>query len=160
MPRREAALVYIDPSEWVRFKQTLDQDKFGKALARDLPKRVKEIGSRGIDKVTAKLEEPTPGGNSPGEGLAAIVASLKTQLSFARLAAGVRWTASASGLPVAHKGLLNVYNTKTFRNPVARTGRGNPYFGSVLFGVADSEMIAEMREALNTANRAIGARGL
>ena len=159
MARREAPLVYIDTTEWVKFKKILDQDKFGKKLATQLRKRIKEIGNRGVTAVRAKLDEPTPAGNPSGDGLAAIAATLKTVVSFTQASAGVKITASASRLDSAHKGLLNVYNMKSFNNPKANTGRGNPYFGAVLWRVADKQLISEMREAMQIALEGIGARG-
>lgn len=158
MPRREQPLVWIDPTEWVRFKKMLDQDVFGKTLLRQLRAKMKELGGVAVDAAKKKLDEPTPLGNEPGEGLAAIAAMLKTQVSFSKTGAGVRITATAARLPQAHKGLLKAYNSKTYKQGEEKSGRGNPYFGAAIYPVVDKRLIKDMREALAVAAKAIGAR--
>ena len=88
----------------------------------------------------------------------AISDSVKTVVSFTKSGAGVRITASASGLPAEHKGLLNVYNKRAFKNPVEVTGKGRPYFGAVIYPTVKGEAVDQIRAALTVATNAIGAR--
>jgi hypothetical protein len=86
-------------------------------------------------------------------------------VSFAKRSAGARIVTSASRLPSAHKGLLNVYNKKSFRHPVfgdkdvwvAQEGR--PYFGSVILKAMNDAVANEIFSAIDDAVKAAGAKG-
>ena len=86
-------------------------------------------------------------------------------VSFAKRAAGAKITTGSSKLAAENKGLLNVYNKKTFRHPVFGDKenwveqQGRPYFGSVIQKALDRALVEEVRAALDEAATAIGARG-
>lgn len=156
--------VTIDPQQWHRFKQ--DLDKFDPAITRALRKRIRNAGNIAADKVKDELRLSSPaGGPDSGEGRQALIAATRVSVSFGRSAAGVKITTGSSRLAAEHKGLLHVYNKKSFRHPVYGnravwvTQEGRPYFGSVIQKAIDREIIAEIRAALDEAVTAIGARG-
>lgn len=157
--------VVIDPAEWFRFKQELD--RFDPALAKALRKRIRNAGMIAAEQVKATLAMPSPGGGpDDGASRAALIAATRVSVSFAKRAAGAKITTGSSKLDAAHKGLLKVYNKKTFRHPVfgdrsnwvAQEGR--PYFGTVIQKALDRALINEVQAALAEAAAAIGAKGI
>lgn len=156
--------VVIDPGEWFRLKQELD--RFDPALAKALRKRIRNAGMVAADAVKATLALSSPGGG-PDEGAsrAALIAATRVSVSFGKKAAGAKIVTGSNRLPPEHKGLLNVYNKKTFRHPVFgdKTNwvvqQGRPYFGSVIQEALDRALITEVQAALADAASAIGARG-
>ena len=157
--------VTIDPAEWHKAKQDLDQ--FDPALSRALRKRLREVGDRAVEKVKETLEMPSPdGGPDVGTGRAALASATRVSVSFAKRAAGVKITTSPSKLAAEHKGLLSVYNMRSFRHPVMGnrdnwvSQQGRPYFYKPIGEVVDRDMVDQMQEALDDAMRAIGARAL
>jgi len=155
--------IVIDPQEWFRLKQQLDA--FDPALAKGLRKRIRNAGQVGAEAVKTRLRLPSPGdGPDSGEGRAALIAATKVSVSFAKRAAGARIATGSSRLSAAHKGLLNVYNKKTFRHPtfgdrdnwVEQEGR--PYFGAAIYDAINQAVVNEIWSALDDATKAIGAR--
>ena len=104
------------------------------------------------------------GGDNSGEGRAALIAATKVSVSFSRRAAGAKIVTGSSKLSAAHKGLLNVYNKKSFRHPVYGNKavwveqQGRPYFGSAITQAMNHAVVEEIWSALDDATRAIGAR--
>ena len=159
----EGIQVVIDPAEWFRFKQQLDQ--FDPAITRALRKRIRKAGNVGAEAVRKTLRMSSPGGgDNSGEGRAALIAATKVSVSFSRRAAGAKIVTGSSKLSAAHKGLLNVYNKKSFRHPVYGNKavwveqQGRPYFGSAITQAMNHAVVEEIWSALDDATRAIGAR--
>lgn len=165
MPSGEQGFqIVIDPQEWFRLKQ--DLDAFDPALARALRKRIKNAGQVAADEVKKTLALPSPGGgDDSGEGRAALIAATRLTVSFGKRTAGAKIVTGSSRLSAAHKGLVNVYNKKTFRHPVFGNKdnwvpqQGRPYFRSSIYKALDRVMVREVRAALDEAVNAIGGRG-
>ncbi len=165
MPGRhdQGLQIVIDPGEWYRLKQELD--RFDPALARALRKRIRNAGNVAAQEVIKTLRLPSPDGG-PDRGLSreALAQATRVTVSFAKRAAGARIVTSSSRLPDEHKGLLKVYNKTRFRHPVFGDRdfwvyqQGRPYFGEVITRMINRELINEIRNALDEATRAIGAR--
>lgn len=156
--------VTIDPQEWFRFKTELD--RFDPALAKALRKRIKNAGMTAANEVKKTLAMSSPGGGvDDGASRAALIAATRVTVSFAKKSAGAKITTGSSKLAAEHKGLLNVYNMKTFRHPVFGDKEqwvqqeGRPYFGAVIQKALDESLVKEVRAALDEAAFAIGARG-
>ena len=156
--------VTIDPQEWFRFKAELD--RFDPSLAKALRRRIRNAGMTSAEEVKKTLAMGSPdGGPDDGSSRAALIAATRVSVSFAKRAAGAKITTGSSKLAAEHKGLLNVYNMKTFRHPLFGDKekwiqqQGRPYFGSVIQKALDEALITEVRAALDEAAFAIGARG-
>ena len=156
--------IVIDPGEWYRLKQELD--KFDPALTRALRKRIREAGKVAADAVKKTLRESSPdGGDDSGEGRQALINATRVSVSFGKKSAGAKIVTSSAKLPAKNKGLLHVYNKESFRHPLfGNRGewfrqKGRPYFQKSIREVLDRALVEEIRDALDEATRAIGARG-
>lgn len=170
--------VSIDPGEWYKLKR--DCDAFNPDIIRNLRKRIRNAGNVAADEVRKTLKLPSPdGGPDDGEGRRALAAATKVTISFAQRRAGTRITTSSSKLPEENKGLLLVYNKKTFRHPVFETKRqlearragtfrhkymkstradwveqkGRPYFGESITRALDKGIVQEIELAVADAVR-------
>lgn len=157
--------VVIDPKVWFQLKQELDS--YDKELARELRRRIKNAGQVAAEKVKATLRLPSPGGgDDSGEGRAALIAATRLSVSFGKSAAGAKIVTGSSRLSAANKGLLNVYNKKTFRHPVYGNRKvfvpqqGRPYFGSAIMSVVNKEILAEIQAAIDDSLAEVGRRKL
>jgi hypothetical protein len=162
--------VVIDPGQWYLLKQQLDA--FDPELARALRRRIKNAGDTAAEKVreTLRIPPPTSGPDDTG-GRDALAAATRVTVSFSKRSAGARIATSARGLRNEHKGLLNVYNKKSFRHPVFAddnenrdewtwvTQEGRPYFGSVILKAMNDAVAAEIFDAIDDALKAIDAQG-
>lgn len=162
--------VVIDPQQWYRLKQQLDA--FDPELARALRRRIKNAGDTAAEKVRQTLRLPAPtGGPDDTGGRDALAAETRVTVSFSKRSAGARIATGSSGLRGTHKGLLNVYNKKSFRHPVfprPNEGRdewtwteqtGRPYFGAVILKAMNQAVAQEIYGAIDDALAAIQAKG-
>lgn len=157
--------VVIDPKEWYRLKQELDA--FDPSLAKALRLRIRNAGKVAANEVKKTLAMSSPGGGpNDGANRAALIAATRVSVSFAKKAAGAKIVTGSTRLAAKNKGLLNVYNMKTFRHPVFgdKTNwvnqEGRPYFGVVIRKALNTELVKEVGSALDDAMAAIGARGI
>jgi len=162
--------VVIDPQQWYKLKQQLDA--FDPELARALRRRIKNAGDTAAEKVRQTLRLPAPtGGPDDTGGRDALAAATRVTVSFSKRSAGARIATSSSGLRGNHKGLLNVYNKKSFRHPVYPrktesrdewtwvTQEGRPYFGSVILKAMNKAVADEIYAAIDDALKALGTKG-
>jgi hypothetical protein len=161
------ALVTIRSDELNRFAVMARQDVFGKKLLTSMRRRIKEVGQVAVVAVKHKLQEPAPSdGPDEGHARAALAAATGITVSFAARSGGVKISTRSTGLSPEHKAILKVYNKVSTRHPVFGdrgnwvTQKGNPYFGAAIKPVVDDRMLDAMKDALEDAMRAIGARGL
>ena len=157
--------VVIDPQEWFRLKKELDA--FDPSLAKALRTRIRNAGKVAAGEVKKTLAMSSPGGGTDdGSSRAALIAATRVSVSFAKKAAGARIVTGSTRLAAKNKGLLNVYNKKTFRHPVFGdksnwvAQKGRPYFGTVIRKALDQALVKEVGSALDEAMAAIGARGI
>lgn len=157
--------VVIDPKVWYELKQELDS--YDKELARELRRRIKNAGQVAADKVKETLRLPSPeGGDDSGEGRAALIQATRLSVSFGKTAAGAKIVTGSSRLAQKNKGLLNVYNKKTFRHPVYGNKKnwvyqkGRPYFGAAIMSVVNREVLAEIQAAIDDSLAEVARRRL
>jgi hypothetical protein len=162
--------VVIDPQQWYRLKQQLDA--FDPELARALRRRIKNAGNTAADKVRQTLRLPPPtGGPDDTGGRDALAEATRVTVSFSKRSAGARIATGSGGLRTNHKGLLNVYNKKSFRHPVYPrkdesrdewtwvTQEGRPYFGAVILKAMNQAVANEIYDAIDDALKALGTKG-
>lgn len=157
--------VVIDPKVWYQLKQELDS--YDKELARELRRRIKNAGQVAADKVKDTLRLPSPGGgDDSGEGRAALIQATRVSVSFGKSAAGAKITTGSNRLSAENKGLLNVYNKKTFRHPVYGNREnwvpqeGRPYFGAAIMSVMNKAILDEIQAAIDDSLAEVGRRNL
>lgn len=154
--------IKIDPAEFNRL--SVAADSFGPALKKELRAGLRELGKPSADEVKKTLRQPSPaGGPNSGTGRAALIAATRVGVSFSKGNAGVKITTAASRLPAEHKGLLNAYNTKSFRHPVFGgdawvTQQGRPYFRPSILRVLDKDLVPQMEQVLEKAIKSLGGR--
>jgi len=152
--------VVIDPEVWYKLKA--DLDAFDPKLTKTLRKRIRNAGDIAAGEVKKTLREPTPAGTSSGDGRDALIAATRVAVSFSKRSAGVKITTGSSRLDADHKGLLNVYNKKSFRHPVYGdksvyvTQQGRPYFGASIMRVMNTDILDEIQAAVDDALTQIG----
>lgn len=130
-----------------------------------LRREVKTLGAGMLGESKKTLQLPPPD-DSPEWSVGArdaIAAGLRTQLSFGKSNAGVRFVASPSRLPAESRGFLAAYNKKSFRHPVYGqntyvTQQGRPYFGSVILKHLNKDGAKQMLRVIDDAFKAVGAR--
>lgn len=157
--------VRIDPASFYQLKK--DLDRFNPALTRALRKNIRDIGNRAVGRVKDALREDPPGAGADMWDVgsrAALIGGTRTAISFSKNRAGVRIVTYGTKLG-KRIGFLKAYNTPRFRHPTFGQEpwvqqQGRPYFGVVIQEIADQQMRDEMEDALRSAFRAIGAKGL
>lgn len=137
-----------------------------KKVLTSLRREVKTLGSGMLEGSRKTLLMPPPN-DSPEWSVGAreaISAGMRTQLSFGKSNAGVKFVASPSRLDPEHKGFLAAYNQKSIRHPVFGNRsvfvqqQGRPYFGSVILQYLNKNDVKQMLRVIDDAFRAVGAR--
>lgn len=165
MAAEQGFQVVIDPKVWFELKRELDS--YDKELAKQLRRRIKAAGQVAADEVKKTLRLPSPaGGDDSGDGRTALIRATRVTVSFGKAAAGARIVTSSNRLSQKNKGLLNVYNMKTFRHPVFANRdnwvaqEGRPYFGAAIMSVMNKAILDEIQAAIDDSLAELGRRKL
>jgi hypothetical protein len=148
------------PDLWFRTSQELKE--FEPALFVGLRREIKGIGDEAADEVRKTVRLPPPTDGSEGRGSREEIASnTKATVSFTKRSAGVKIRTKGGALGAFPAG----YNkARGFRHRVFGTDKwvqqaGRPFFGASIEKVALEQWQQRMSDAIDTANKAIGAHG-
>ena len=177
--------IVINHSDWDRVRENLNN--FPPTFKRDLRRNIKIAAEAATQSVRDTLALPSPGGGPDDTGgRAALIAATRVSISFRNASVNASVVTSSSRLKDAHKGLLKVYNMESFRHPVFETNahagsrkeaaktsgkrvkalasaawvtqEGRPYFGKVISAEMRKTAVVSIREALQAAMLATGAK--